>query len=246
MDRTSENPTQSAAVEQIRRGLELTRGLYVASLLWGEPHTGKRTLVGRLFPDLPVVSGEDEKALLATLEREQALVITEFEAIRYPMELDFQNKRVIAIADRPIDASVLDEKFAFIYRMPPLRERPEDLEALTRYFTEKARRDLRLPEAIAPREDFVDLEENLRSLRASIYRDMLLQALSEEELERALEHYFDRTLEGHNAYRENLGLLERPLLRAGLRKYGSQLKLSEILGINRNTLRKKLHEYRID
>ena len=37
MDRITENPTRSAAVEQIRRGLELTRGLYVASLLWGNP-----------------------------------------------------------------------------------------------------------------------------------------------------------------------------------------------------------------
>lgn len=246
MDRSAVVPTRNATVEQIERSLELTHKLQVASILWGEPHTGKRTLVHKLFPDLPFVSGGDEKALLATLEREHALVITEFEAVRHPSELDFQNKRIIAIADRTIEPTLLDEKFAFIYRMPPLSERPEDLEALTRHFGEEARRKLMLPEGVAPREAFLDLSENLRSLRASICRDMLLQALSPEELERALEHHFDTDLEGNNAYRENLGLLERPLLRAGLRKYGSQLKLAEALGINRNTLRKKLHEYRID
>ncbi|ADV46560.1 helix-turn-helix domain-containing protein [Nitratifractor salsuginis] len=246
MGRSSVVPCRSMAVEQIRHGLELTQKLQIASILWGEPHTGKRTLVYELFPELPTISGRDEKGLLATLEREQALIITEFEAVHRPSELDFQNKRIIAIADQSIEAALLDEKFAFIYRMPPLRERPEDLEVLTRHFAEEARRDLMLSEAIAPREAYLDLTENLRSLRASIYRDMLLQSLDAEELERALEHHFDTNLEGNNAYRENLGLLERPLLRAGLRKYGSQLKLAEALGINRNTLRKKLHEHRID
>jgi len=70
--------------------------------------------------------------------------------------------------------------------------------------------------------------------------------LSQEELERALYHHLLKHLEGNNAYREKLGILERPLLEAGLKRYGSQLKLAEALGINRNTLRKKLHEYRID
>ncbi|TNF45412.1 MAG: Fis family transcriptional regulator, partial [Epsilonproteobacteria bacterium] len=46
--------------------------------------------------------------------------------------------------------------------------------------------------------------------------------------------------------REHLGLYEKPLIEAGLKKFGSQLQLSQVLGINRNTLRKKIHEHNID
>ena len=44
-----------------------------------------------------------------------------------------------------------------------------------------------------------------------------------------------------------LGLVERPLLRAVLRETGgNQVRAAQILGINRNTLRKKLREHGID
>jgi DNA-binding protein Fis len=43
------------------------------------------------------------------------------------------------------------------------------------------------------------------------------------------------------------GLVEKPLLRAVLRETaGNQVRAAQILGINRNTLRKKLLEHGID
>jgi len=45
---------------------------------------------------------------------------------------------------------------------------------------------------------------------------------------------------------EHIKIFEKPLIEAGLKKYGSQFKLSNALGINRNTLRKKIHEHDID
>jgi DNA-binding protein Fis len=53
-------------------------------------------------------------------------------------------------------------------------------------------------------------------------------------------------LNGNNEYKEHLNLYEEPLIEAGLKKFGSQLQLSQVLGINRNTLRKKIHEHNID
>jgi DNA-binding protein Fis len=246
MKEANDTIARSPAVAQILRGLELTRDLYVASILIGERYSGKRTLLKRLFPELPRVSGEDERALSAALEMENALIITEFEAVKYPRELDFQNKRILAVADGPVDPGILDEKFAFIYRMPPLRERPEEIESFTRHFLHQAKEELMIDGEIVLDPARLDLSQNLRSLKASIYREALLQSLDASEIEQALERLFAQSLEGNNAYRENLGLLERPLLKAGLARYGSQLKLAGVLGINRNTLRKKLHEYRID
>lgn len=65
-------------------------------------------------------------------------------------------------------------------------------------------------------------------------------------VEDAMETYF-RQLEGHptnDLYRMVLAELEEPLFRAVL-KYtgGNQSKASELLGINRGTLRKKLKQY---
>ncbi len=65
-------------------------------------------------------------------------------------------------------------------------------------------------------------------------------------VEDAMEHYFQQ-LEGHptnDLYRMVLAELEEPLFRAVL-KYtgGNQSKASELLGINRGTLRKKLKQY---
>ncbi len=48
---------------------------------------------------------------------------------------------------------------------------------------------------------------------------------------------------GFNIYKRELELFEKALIVAGLEKYGSQLKLAQALGINRNTLRKKINEY---
>ena len=41
-------------------------------------------------------------------------------------------------------------------------------------------------------------------------------------------------------YRNLIYLYETPLIRAGLKKFKSQLQLSDKLGLNRNTLRKKI------
>ena len=238
--------SESEAVGQIVKGLQLTHSLYVSSILIGPPATGKKTLVRALFPGTPEVDGGNLDALKSALSRENELIITSFDAIADPSQLDFQNKRILAIADREINPRIADEEFAFIYRMPPLKERPEDIKAYTRHFLGEARRIFHCAGEVTLEAEHLDIGDNLLSLRASVYREVLLQSMNAPEIESALYHFFVRTLEGNNAYREHLGILERPMLKAGLERYRSQLKLSEILGINRNTLRKKLHEYRID
>jgi len=50
-----------------------------------------------------------------------------------------------------------------------------------------------------------------------------------------------------NLYDLVVSLIEKPLLRAVLRETaGNQVRAAQILGINRNTLRKKLTEHGID
>ena len=70
-----------------------------------------------------------------------------------------------------------------------------------------------------------------------------------ECVEAALEQYFIH-LEGQEPsglYQMVLGEMEQPLLRTVMRQAGgNQTRASEILGINRGTLRKKLKQYGLD
>ena len=68
-------------------------------------------------------------------------------------------------------------------------------------------------------------------------------------VERAVEHYL-RQLEGEqvtNLYQFVLAEMEQPLLTTVMRSVnGNQSRASQILGISRGTLRKKLAAYQID
>jgi len=66
---------------------------------------------------------------------------------------------------------------------------------------------------------------------------------------KALDEYF-KDLDGqppHAVYDMLLGCMEKPLLEYVMnRAGGNQSKAAEILGLNRNTLRKKLKQYHIE
>jgi len=191
------------------------------------------------------VSGKDINSLKNIFSREEEIIIKDFEEIKEPSSLNFEYKRVIAIAKSSVDKRVVDEKFGFIYYLPPLKERPEDIKILSNYFLKDAKKTLMVDVDISIPQNRLDISKNILSLKASIYKEVLLASLNSKDIEEALFNYFFNNIDGNNAYRENLGILERPMLKAGLKKFGSQLKLSEVLGINRNTLRKKLYEYNI-
>lgn len=234
-------------VLSILDGLRVVKNLYVSTIIIGERYTGRYSLVKEIFPSSISISGKENISVIKEiLTREDEVIIRDFEAIKDPFSLDFEHKRVIAIADKTLDKRFVDEKFAFIYHLPSLKERVEDIEILKNYFLKMAKDDFMLDFEIDIPKEHLNISQNIKSLKSSIYKEVLLASLNPQEIEEALFKYFLETLDGHNAYRENLGILERPLLKAGLQRYGSQLKLSEVLGINRNTLRKKLHEYSID
>jgi len=55
-----------------------------------------------------------------------------------------------------------------------------------------------------------------------------------------IENYLQDKIGSNSDYRKFLYLYEVPLLKSGLKKFKSQLQLSDRLGLNRNTLRKKI------
>ena len=238
--------SNSAQIANIIKGLTLTKSLFVSSIVIGERYTGKKTLVKTPFPNTIYVNAYNKDELHRALESYNEIVIYNFEALSNIESLNFENKRIIAIANHINNSALIARRFAFIYHMPSLLERSEDIEMLSNHFCTHTKKELMIDSEIELNLEDIDLSENIKSLKASIYKQLITNSLTQEDIEKILHTYLYKQIEGNNAYREHLGIYEKPLIKAGLKKFKSQLKLSAILGLNRNTLRKKIHEYNFD
>ncbi|HTY17075.1 MAG TPA: sigma-54 dependent transcriptional regulator [Myxococcota bacterium] len=190
--------------------------------------------------------------------------------------------RIVAATHRDLDALVREARFRedLLYRLrvvpvhiPPLRERPEDVEVLAqhfvgRYAAELGTRARWLSEATIEHLASHDWPGNVRELENAIKRALVLgshELLSPEdfaflkgaaavapdggsleELVRGEALAQLRGPEDGELYRRILERIERPLLEATLlHTGGNQLRAAALLGINRNTLRKKIAELQI-
>lgn len=239
--------TTSDKIQYIIKSFNLTKTLFVSSIIIGEAHTGKKSLARYLFPNAPLVSGENQEEVKTALENYDELIIANFEKLSNQSSLDFSNKRIIATANYVGNQELIDDLFAFIYTMPSLQERPEDINYIKGLFLKEALSTLMIePNTIETDEIPLNLTMNTKSLKKSIFTYLIQHSMDERDIKAVLYHYLQKHLDGNDGYREHLGLYEIPLIEAGLKKFGSQLQLSQVLGINRNTLRKKIHEHHID
>jgi nitrogen regulation protein NR(I) len=161
-------------------------------------------------------------------------------------------------------------------QLPPLRERREDIPLLAEHFLAKYAGDLGeralAPEALDRLVGY-DWPGNVRELENVVQRAMVMarggvvlpehlpiapvspaagvraDATLEEVIQKKLAECV-RGLAGRpkaNLHQLMVGLVEKPLLKAVLRETGgNQVKAAALLGINRNTLRKKLAEHGIE
>ena len=158
--------------------------------------------------------------------------------------------------------------------LPPLRERSEDIEALASHFLALAAEEglpfHRISTEAVDRLKLHPWRGNVRELRNVMYRLALLSreevidaatvasALAEEPAPSAEARSVDfgsalanwlgdvRPADGE-LYSAALAAFERPLFEHALRQTGgNQLRAAELLGINRNTLRKRLVDLAIE
>jgi two-component system nitrogen regulation response regulator GlnG len=191
------------------------------------------------------------------------------------------NVRLIAATNRDVAQLVRDGQFRadLFYRLnvvplrvPPLRERVEDIPDLVRHFLQRSAGEQGksiAPDAIEGLQrhswpgNVRELENLIRRLvvlrpEATIAVDAIVQELAstsppqQEEtlasvLERHLVQIVAARLDGSlpsGLYKRVLANVERPLLKLCLEAVGgNQVRAAELLGLNRNTLRKKLREF---
>src|SRR5262245_25686809 len=186
--------------------------------------------------------------------------------------------RVIAATNSPLEKRVADGTFrpdlfyrlnVFAIRLPPLRERTDDLELLTEYYLHRFARELARPVPVLAPESRAVLRAyawpgNVRELQ-SVLKQAMLQAQGTVVLPNSLifpaqasgnanpddstragldwdAFINERTEAGsRELYAECLTHMERQLLTRVLsRTGGNQLRAAELLGITRCTLRNKL------
>ena len=159
-------------------------------------------------------------------------------------------------------------------QLPPLRERRDDIEPLARHFLRRAANEglpqRRLTDEAAALLSRQPWRGNVRELRNFVYRAALLarddeidadsiatlldSAAAEAtplplgDIAEVIGSWLETAgLQGGAVYHSALAVFEKPLFEHALaRTGGNQLRAAQFLGINRNTLRKRLSDLAID
>lgn len=238
--------TASASSAQAFKTATLLKTLNVSSLITGEAGVGKKSLARYILPDAPILDASDYDELLSALESTAKIIITNLEKspnIKKTIEiLSTKNIRVIATASSSYYNENADKFFSIKFEIPPLHKRPEDVEELIKRFIKEASLLFCSTEKFRYKDFKPDLAQNANSLRRQIMIKYLLQDIKESELMDIVQNYLFDRLGSNNDYKNFLHLYEVPIIKAGLKKFKSQLQLSDKLGLNRNTLRKKISD----
>ncbi|WP_226966417.1 Fis family transcriptional regulator [Sulfurimonas sediminis] len=238
--------TACEASSQAKKTATLLKTLTVNALITGEIGVGKKTLASFILPDAFVIDASNFDELLLSLENTQAIIITNLDNSpnieRLAQAVKENNVRVIATAKDSFSHRAIDELFSVKFNIPPLRERMEDVKALIEKFVSEAIVLFGECSNFDVSNFKPDLSQNGISLKRQVMINYLLQDIQDNELMDIIEHYLYDKLGSKSDYRNYLYLYEVPLLKAGLHKFKSQVQLAESLGLNRNTLRKKITE----
>ncbi len=240
---------KSEASKRALKSANILKTLKIDILIEGEIGVGKLPLARVIAPSAPIIDLEKEKKFYEIFEslNEDVVIVKNFHKIldsnRFQTIKQQKNVRVIATSLKNIDKKITDKIFGIKIYLPPLSEREEDVRALSEIYLKEARENLFLNAGDDFFKDFTpDLSLNAKSLKKSVYKKLLIENMKEEDIVSILENYFEKNLSEDRSYRSFLNIFDLAIIRAGLKKYGSQLKLSKILGLNRNTLRKKIND----
>ncbi len=193
--------------------------------------------------------------------------------------------RILAATHQNLEQAVSEKRFRedLFYRLdvvtlslPPLRERPGDIQDLVEYFISRFKRENQSsvhgisPEVVKLFKSYA-WPGNVRELENALKKAVILCKSSvltkedfpflggvkdplsdierfEKDLGLLLEIPFDAKDEvKHGLYPRVIELVERHLIQKALRKVGNnQVKAAELLGINRITLRKRIKDFGLE
>jgi len=235
--------TLSDASKEVFKTATLLKTLGFNALIGGEVGVGKRTLAEYILPQAVVLDGVEYEQILLALSSSSEIIITNIDKspnLNKVLQLAKENDVRVVATTKTI---FRDDFFSVNFSIPPLSQRLEDVDMLIDRFLSEANLLFGAKEGGFEGLDFEpDLSENSHSLRRQIMVLYLLEDIKDFELMDIIQKYLFKRLGSNGDYRKFLYLYEAPLIKAGLKKFKSQLQLSQRLGLNRNTLRKKISD----
>jgi DNA-binding NtrC family response regulator len=238
--------TACDASKEAYKTATLLKTLRVNALIIGEIGVGKESLATYIMPDAPILDASAFDELLIALESTNEIIILNLELspnIKRIFDIINQNNiRIIATAKVSFYYKDVDDFFSVKFTIPPLKERAEDVSLLIDKFALEASLLFGTKGEFNIKNFIPDLTKNANSLRRQVMIYFLLQDIQDIELMGILENYLQDKMGTNSDYKNFLYLYEVPLIRAGIEKFKSQLQLADKLGLNRNTLRKKISD----
>ncbi len=222
----------------------LLKTLSINALIIGAMGVGKKSLARFILPDASLIDASQHQEALGLLETQNEIIISNIDHspnIVTLLETIIASKsRVIATTTQTIHHEFVNEAFSIQFDIPELEKRKEDIPFLVEKFSKEAAQLFGGEETVDAQGMKPDLTHNASSLRRQVMIHYLLKNIQDRELMDIIQNYITPKLGSNNDYKKYLYLYEVPLINAGLQKFKSQLQLADKLGLNRNTLRKKI------
>ncbi len=240
--------TKSDSSKQILKSAKLSANLPVNTLIYGETGVGKKLLASEILPNTTSIIAKHLEKLInenqINLKEYRSLIIYDLHTV-LNIEEFLENLKNIKLVVTSFDKH---EKYSSIFaikiEIPSLDKRVEDLEELTNIYIKEASEIYKTNNNIDIYKGIkFDLSGNGITLKQSIYKYILLQSITKQEMMDTFETYLYNQVVEDKTYKQLLEVFEIPLLKATKKAFKSQLKMSKQLDINRMTLRKRLHLY---
>ena len=242
---------KSRASLEALKSADLLKSLNLNVLITGEIGVGKKSLAKYIYEDGYIVDGSNSIELTNALDTNKRLIIINFSDInnfaKIKNILNNSENKIIATSSKDIDSKIEDEFFSLKIHIPPLSERSEDVRALSQKFFYEAKEIFGdLSNEFNFNKTRLDLSKNGYSLKKSIYKNYFKDEVDKNDIMEMMKNFLFHKIGTGDDYRDFLYLFDIPLIESGFKKFGSQLAMSKAFGLNRNTLRKKINNYKID
>jgi len=225
--------------------VQVSANLPVNVVIRGEGGVGKKLLAKEILPNAISMDGKFlENSIInnsINIDQYKELIITNIHQVLNKKEFlnNLINIKIVATSKTLIHD--IEEQFAIKVDISSLNNRKEDLDEISNIYISNANEIYNSNVSLDSLK--IDISENGISLKKSIYKNTLLNSMSEEDIETALENFISTKLDENNTYKYFLKVIEVPLLNIAKVKFKSQLQMATKLNLNRITLRKKIEQY---
>ncbi len=233
----------SRASKEALKSANILKSLGINVLIEGPKGSGKETLSKYISSEAIVV-----KNSLNDIDKigknSNDIIILNIENCKnlHSLEAISKKYRIIATSNQPTKSDIIDKIFPIKIYLPPFSERKEDILPLAKKFLEEAKEIFAEEISLELENIDFDLSENGDSIKKTVFFNYFIKNIKDTQIIECLEDFLKEKIGTGNDYKEFLYLYEVPLIKAGFKKFKSQLKMAEMFGLNRNTLRKKIND----